>query len=167
MSNSDINDKLRTVVLVIVSVSPRSCLGDRSEIDVATGPYFGGKISVEGVEDDRCTWIGNPKDPRIIHTFIVDHKICGGTKVNSNIFVFLFPSLSIYVIMMLIELSIRFKCNTQWMNFFLYQAYSFLLERIENRCLRSTQLTIRWLEMGGRDVKNCVKENTILNGCWN
>lgn len=62
------------------SVSPRSCLGDRSEIDVATGPYFGGKISVEGVEDDRCTWIGNPKDPRIIHTFIVDHKICGGTK---------------------------------------------------------------------------------------
>ncbi|XP_017468912.1 PREDICTED: uncharacterized protein LOC108360941 isoform X2 [Rhagoletis zephyria] len=58
------------------------CLPQASEIEVETGPYFGGKIVVDG---GNCGVKGNQNDPIDRYTMRIDHKMCGSlVKPETN-----------------------------------------------------------------------------------
>ncbi|XP_067623633.1 uncharacterized protein [Eurosta solidaginis] len=58
------------------------CLPQASEIEVETGPYFGGKIVVDG---GNCGLKGNQDDPIDRYTMRIDHKMCGSlVKPDTN-----------------------------------------------------------------------------------
>lgn len=60
------------------------CLGNSTDVEVQTGPFFAGKISVEDVQDERCAIYGEQTDPRSVYTLTIDHSICGSKKVNNS-----------------------------------------------------------------------------------
>lgn len=73
---------LFTICLLVVSAQATKCLPQASEIEVETGPYFGGKIIVD---DSNCGIKGNPDDPVEKYTMRIDHKLCGSlVKPESN-----------------------------------------------------------------------------------
>lgn len=49
-------------MLCTVSARATQCLPQASEVEVSTGPYFGGRIAVEAAEGgpERCSIQGNP-----------------------------------------------------------------------------------------------------------
>ncbi|XP_008483627.2 uncharacterized protein LOC103520317 [Diaphorina citri] len=62
------------------------CLPDTSEVEVSTGPYFGGRIAVEGadgapIQSDACSVGGDVTSPRDSYILRIDHKLCA-SKVN-------------------------------------------------------------------------------------
>ncbi|XP_053959372.1 uncharacterized protein LOC128863957 [Anastrepha ludens] len=58
------------------------CLPQASEIEVETGPYFGGKIVVDG---GNCGVKGNQNDATDRYTMRIDHKMCGSlVKPETN-----------------------------------------------------------------------------------
>uniref|UniRef100_A0A0K8U6F0 ZP domain-containing protein n=1 Tax=Bactrocera latifrons TaxID=174628 RepID=A0A0K8U6F0_BACLA len=58
------------------------CLPQASEIEVETGPYFGGKIVVDG---GNCGIKGDQNDPTDRYTMRIDHKMCGSlVKPETN-----------------------------------------------------------------------------------
>uniref|UniRef100_A0A8D8Z213 Fibronectin type-III domain-containing protein n=1 Tax=Cacopsylla melanoneura TaxID=428564 RepID=A0A8D8Z213_9HEMI len=62
------------------------CLPDSSEVEVSTGPYFGGRIAVEGpdgapLQSDECSVGGDPTSPRDSYILRIDHKLCA-SQVN-------------------------------------------------------------------------------------
>ncbi|XP_055953602.1 uncharacterized protein LOC129989237 [Argiope bruennichi] len=61
-----------------------NCLANSSDIVVHTGPYFGGKIAVEGSSDDRCCLFGNRSSSQDTYTLKIDHQICGSKTVNDS-----------------------------------------------------------------------------------
>lgn len=71
-----------TVFVVVVQISVFSkvaahatkCLPDVSEIEVETGPYFGGKIVAE---NNNCFTQGNPLDDRSSYSMKIEHDKCG------------------------------------------------------------------------------------------
>lgn len=65
-----------------VSAHATKCLSQASEIEVETGPYFGGKITSE---NGFCGIKGNPKDPRDVYTMQIDHEKCGSTVNTENL----------------------------------------------------------------------------------
>ena len=51
-----------------------------------TGPYFGGKISVEGAgEEDAalCARFGNRSSSQATYTLAIDHQLCGSKIIVS------------------------------------------------------------------------------------
>ncbi|CAG0909446.1 unnamed protein product, partial [Darwinula stevensoni] len=50
------------------------CLADACEIDIETGPHFGGRI---GVESSDCGVRGEPASSRAIYTLRIEHGECG------------------------------------------------------------------------------------------
>lgn len=54
-----------------------------SEVEVATGPHFGGRIAVEAADGERCAVDGDPDSPRDTYILRIDHKMCG-THVNET-----------------------------------------------------------------------------------
>ncbi|XP_012159110.1 uncharacterized protein LOC101462820 [Ceratitis capitata] len=58
------------------------CLPQASEIEVETGPYFGGKIVVDG---GSCGIKGDQNDPIDRYTMRINHKMCGSlVKPETN-----------------------------------------------------------------------------------
>ncbi|XP_059485044.1 uncharacterized protein LOC132202262 [Neocloeon triangulifer] len=75
------------------SAKATQCLANSTEVEVDTGPYFGGRISVESLggqpgeispasedESSSCSVWGNPRSPQSTYKLRFDHNICGGTK---------------------------------------------------------------------------------------
>ncbi|XP_063702790.1 uncharacterized protein LOC134832629 [Culicoides brevitarsis] len=56
------------------SAHATKCLPDVSEIEVETGPYFGGKIVAE---NNNCFTQGNPLDDRSSYSMKIEHDKCG------------------------------------------------------------------------------------------
>ncbi|KAH9397596.1 hypothetical protein TYRP_003918 [Tyrophagus putrescentiae] len=70
-----------------VSAKTSRCLANSSVIEVHTGPYFGGKISVEGAgEEDaaRCARFGNRSSSQATYTLAIDHQLCGSKIINKT-----------------------------------------------------------------------------------
>lgn len=69
-------------VITLVSAQATRCLPTASEIEVETGPYFGGKIVVDG---GNCGIKGDPSDAKDKYIMRIDHKICGSmVKPETN-----------------------------------------------------------------------------------
>lgn len=66
-----------------VSAKATQCLPHASEIEVSTGPYFGGRIAVEAADGERCAIDGKPDSPQEIYTLRINHLECG-SHVNST-----------------------------------------------------------------------------------
>lgn len=58
------------------------CLPDSSEIEVETGPFFGGKIASEKGD---CGIDGDSKDPREVYTMRIDHQKCGSSVSHDDL----------------------------------------------------------------------------------
>ncbi|KAM7354319.1 uncharacterized protein ACRADG_006043 [Cochliomyia hominivorax] len=64
------------------SAQATRCLPTASEIEVETGPYFGGKIVVDG---GNCGIKGDPNDSKDKYVMRIDHKTCGSmVKPETN-----------------------------------------------------------------------------------
>lgn len=59
---------------VLVAAHATTCLPDMSEIEVETGPYFGGKIVAE---NNNCFVQGDPLSERSSYTMKLEHEKCG------------------------------------------------------------------------------------------
>lgn len=68
----------------IVTGKTIRCLGNQSEVVVNTGPYFNGKISVEGATDDSCVVYGNKSSSLEAYTIKINHVLCGSKIVVSE-----------------------------------------------------------------------------------
>lgn len=66
-----------------VSAKATQCLPHASEIEVSTGPFFGGRIAVEAADGERCAIDGEPNSPRDTYTLRIDHTQCG-SQVNDT-----------------------------------------------------------------------------------
>ncbi|KAG8176222.1 hypothetical protein JTE90_008126 [Oedothorax gibbosus] len=66
------------------SAHATNCLANSSDIVVSSGPYFGGKIAVEGSADPRCSVFGNRSSPQDTYTLKIDHRLCGSKTVNDS-----------------------------------------------------------------------------------
>ncbi|KAG8271597.1 hypothetical protein J6590_059073 [Homalodisca vitripennis] len=76
----------RRIVIPTKGFSARAslCLPDVSEVEVATGPYFSGRIAVETANDTPpCLVDGDGASPKDLYTLRIDHKLCG-SKVNKT-----------------------------------------------------------------------------------
>lgn len=58
----------------LVSAHATKCLPDVSEIEVETGPYFGGKIVAE---NNNCFIQGNPLEDQSSYSMKIEHDKCG------------------------------------------------------------------------------------------
>ncbi|XP_069677666.1 uncharacterized protein [Periplaneta americana] len=65
------------------SARATQCLPHASEVEVATGPHFGGRIAVEAGDGELCAVDGDPDSPRDTYILRIDHKLCG-THVNET-----------------------------------------------------------------------------------
>lgn len=66
----------------LVSAQATRCLPTASEIEVETGPFFGGKIVVDG---GNCGIKGDPNDLKDKYVMRIDHKTCGSmVKPETN-----------------------------------------------------------------------------------
>lgn len=64
-----------------VSAHATKCLPQASEIEVETGPYFGGRIVAESGND--CSIDGDPLSEQDRYVMRIDHEKCG-SKVNHD-----------------------------------------------------------------------------------
>uniref|UniRef100_T1J5K5 Fibronectin type-III domain-containing protein n=1 Tax=Strigamia maritima TaxID=126957 RepID=T1J5K5_STRMM len=56
------------------------CLPEFTEVLVDTGPFFRGRIEVEGANDMRCHIKGEAKSPRTQYVFIISHDLCASRQ---------------------------------------------------------------------------------------
>lgn len=66
----------------IVAAHATKCLAHASEIEVETGPFFGGKIMVENSD---CVIEGNSESPQDTYTMQIDHRRCGSHVFHNNL----------------------------------------------------------------------------------
>ncbi|VVC92201.1 unnamed protein product, partial [Leptidea sinapis] len=61
------------------------CLPHASEVEVSTGPYFGGRIAVEAADGgpERCSIQGNPNSAQDAYILRIHHDECG-SDVNET-----------------------------------------------------------------------------------
>ncbi|KAI8428055.1 hypothetical protein MSG28_002343 [Choristoneura fumiferana] len=61
------------------------CLPHASEVEVQTGPYFGGRIAVEAADGgpERCSMQGNPNSAQDAYILRIHHDDCG-SEVNDT-----------------------------------------------------------------------------------
>lgn len=71
--------------LFLVSARATQCLPHASEVEVATGPYFGGRIAVEAADGgpERCSLQGNPNSAQDAYILRIHHEECG-SEVNDT-----------------------------------------------------------------------------------
>ncbi|XP_065357815.1 uncharacterized protein LOC135951981 [Calliphora vicina] len=77
-------DQGQTIVIPTKGFSAQAtrCLPTASEIEVETGPHFGGKIVVDG---GNCGIKGDPNDLKDKYVMRIDHKACGSmVKPETN-----------------------------------------------------------------------------------
>ncbi|XP_041970044.1 uncharacterized protein LOC121726657 [Aricia agestis] len=67
------------------SARATQCLPHASEVEVSTGPYFGGRIAVEAADGgpERCSLQGNPNSAQDAYILRIDHEKCG-SDVNDT-----------------------------------------------------------------------------------
>ncbi|CAB3250247.1 unnamed protein product [Arctia plantaginis] len=67
------------------SARATQCLPHASEVEVSTGPYFGGRIAVEAVDGgpERCSLQGNPNSSQDAYILRIHHDECG-SEVNDT-----------------------------------------------------------------------------------
>nr|XP_045582760.1 uncharacterized protein LOC123745803 [Procambarus clarkii]XP_045582761.1 uncharacterized protein LOC123745803 [Procambarus clarkii]XP_045582762.1 uncharacterized protein LOC123745803 [Procambarus clarkii] len=65
------------------------CLANSSVVEVETGPYFGGKISVEGTEDPLCRTEGVRDSSTTTYQLKIDHDRCGSQVHNTSVMTFI------------------------------------------------------------------------------
>lgn len=77
--------KISKITCCCFTVSARAtqCLPHASEIEVSTGPHFGGRIAVEAADGERCALDGEPHSARDTYTLRIDHQECG-SHVNDT-----------------------------------------------------------------------------------
>lgn len=66
----------------LVAAQATKCLPEASEIEVETGPYFGGKIASEKGD---CEIEGDPKSPKDVYAMRIDHKSCGSLVSHDDL----------------------------------------------------------------------------------
>ncbi|KAJ3633985.1 hypothetical protein MTP99_010897 [Tenebrio molitor] len=80
------DDKNQNIIVIPTkgfSAKATQCLPHASEIEVSTGPYFGGRIAVEAADGERCAIDGEAKSPRDTYTLRINHTECG-SQVNET-----------------------------------------------------------------------------------
>ncbi|XP_063902376.1 uncharacterized protein LOC135122053 [Zophobas morio] len=80
------DDKYQNIIVIPTkgfSAKATQCLPDASEIEVSTGPFFGGRIAVEAADGERCALDGDVTSPRDIYTLRINHTECG-SQVNET-----------------------------------------------------------------------------------
>ncbi|RZF35779.1 hypothetical protein LSTR_LSTR012077 [Laodelphax striatellus] len=78
--DNKVNHLSRRIIIPTKGFSAKAslCLPDVSEVEVATGPYFGGRIAVEtGGDGEDCAVSGDGSSPREVYTLRIQHKLCG------------------------------------------------------------------------------------------
>lgn len=72
-------------VTLTVSARATQCLPHASEVEVSTGPYFGGRIAVEAADGgpERCALQGNPRSAQDAYILRIHHQECG-SEVNDT-----------------------------------------------------------------------------------
>ncbi|XP_038211449.1 uncharacterized protein LOC119831948 [Zerene cesonia] len=67
------------------SARATQCLPHASEVEVSTGPYFGGRIAVEAADGgpERCSIQGNPNSAQDAYILRIHHDECG-SEVNET-----------------------------------------------------------------------------------
>ncbi|CAG4944255.1 unnamed protein product [Colias eurytheme] len=67
------------------SARATQCLPHASEVEVSTGPYFGGRIAVEAADGgpERCSIQGNPNSAQDAYILRIHHDECG-SDVNET-----------------------------------------------------------------------------------
>ncbi|KAM3964754.1 uncharacterized protein ACR2FA_001143 [Aphomia sociella] len=67
------------------SARATQCLPHASEVEVSTGPYFGGRIAVEAADGgpERCSLQGNPNSAQDAYILRIHHDECG-SEVNET-----------------------------------------------------------------------------------
>lgn len=71
------------------SARATQCLANSSVVEVETGPHFGGKISVEGTDDPRCSTAGEQKSLKTSYLLNIDHDVCGSEIKNTSVLTFI------------------------------------------------------------------------------
>lgn len=74
------------------SAKANLCLPNISEVEVSTGPYFGGKIAVEssdGTKADNCSIGGNVTSAKDTYILRIEHKTCGSTVNRTTVSTFI------------------------------------------------------------------------------
>lgn len=89
--DDDAKNRALDVVSNVITISTKGfsartsrCLGNVTDIEVTTGPYFPGKIEVEDTYDKRCVTYGNKRSARKIYKLTILHDICGSKTVNDS-----------------------------------------------------------------------------------
>uniref|UniRef100_A0A6P7FFK0 Uncharacterized protein LOC114329590 n=1 Tax=Diabrotica virgifera virgifera TaxID=50390 RepID=A0A6P7FFK0_DIAVI len=83
---ADGDDKNQNMIVIPTkgfSAKATQCLPHASEIEVSTGPFFGGRIAVEAADGERCAIDGEPDSPRDVYTLRINHTECG-SQVNDT-----------------------------------------------------------------------------------
>lgn len=78
--------------MFLVSAKASLCLPDVSEVEVSTGPYFGGKIAVEssdGAKSESCSVGGDATSARDTYILRIEHKYCGSTVNRTTVSTFI------------------------------------------------------------------------------
>ncbi|KAL1124260.1 hypothetical protein AAG570_002030, partial [Ranatra chinensis] len=60
------------------------CLPDVTEVEVSTGPFFGGRVGVEDGADSGCWLDGDGASPKESYTLRIHHGQCGSSRVNAT-----------------------------------------------------------------------------------
>jgi len=92
LSLSHIEWSCRVTCIKSVSAKANLCLPDVSEVEVSTGPYFGGRITVEssdGAKTDNCSVGGDVTSARDTYILRIEHKICGSTVNRTAVSTFI------------------------------------------------------------------------------
>lgn len=77
------NRNLNFECFLPVSARATLCLPEASEVEVTTGPGFGGRIAAEDAPD--CSVDGDPLSPRDTYLLRLDHSRCGGLRNASAV----------------------------------------------------------------------------------
>ncbi|XP_060801958.1 uncharacterized protein LOC106143669 [Amyelois transitella] len=82
---NSIGSKIIIVPTKGFSARATQCLPHASEVEVSTGPYFGGRIAVEAADGgpERCSLQGNPNSAQDAYILRIHHEECG-SEVNET-----------------------------------------------------------------------------------
>ncbi|XP_050670171.1 uncharacterized protein LOC126968962 [Leptidea sinapis] len=83
--HQSIGSKIIIVPTKGFSARATQCLPHASEVEVSTGPYFGGRIAVEAADGgpERCSIQGNPNSAQDAYILRIHHDECG-SDVNET-----------------------------------------------------------------------------------
>ncbi|XP_023209967.1 uncharacterized protein LOC111612910 [Centruroides sculpturatus] len=84
--NRALNVESNVITISTKGFSARTtrCLGNVTDIEVTTGPYFPGKIEVEDKFDKRCVTYGDKRSGRRVYKLTIMHDVCGSKTVNDS-----------------------------------------------------------------------------------